>query len=205
MKPTHLSGVTACVAASLLTLSAAAQKPVVETPNRYVGQIIIVSGSYCPDGTLLADGALRKVADDETLFSVIGNLYGGDGINTFALPDLRGRIPVGSGPFNNSTFDEGRTGGAAQALLAKVPPHNHGGRLNAHSAYVSTNTPDNNAFGIFRGPLTIYRDGNDPDVEMKTGSVQVYPVGGGMPVPTLSPILGVTFCISNTGYFPSVN
>jgi microcystin-dependent protein len=91
--------------------------------NPYVGEIRLFGGNFAPAGWAFCDGSLQSIAENETLFSLIGTTYGGDGEQTFALPDLRGRVPVHVGP----GFAQGQAGGSEQVTLssAHLPAHGH--------------------------------------------------------------------------------
>src|SRR5882757_1598642 len=97
----------------------------------YVGEIRMFGGNFAPAGWMFCDGALVAISELETLFNLIGTTYGGDGQSTFALPDLRGRIPIHQG--NGFTLAE--NGGAETITLtvAQIPAH-------SHNALGSTNT-----------------------------------------------------------------
>jgi microcystin-dependent protein len=93
------------------------------TPDTFVGSVGLFAGSFAPGGYLPADGRILSIADYQTLFAVIGTTYGGDGKTNFALPDLRGRTPVGAG----GGLSLGETFGQEQVYLgeANLPPHDH--------------------------------------------------------------------------------
>src|SRR5258706_15441222 len=89
----------------------------------YVGEIRMFAGNFAPVGWMFCDGQLLPISENETLFNLIGTTYGGDGQSTFALPDLRGRIPV----HNGNGFVLAQTGGAETATLTtqQIPAHAH--------------------------------------------------------------------------------
>src|ERR1700741_95836 len=94
----------------------------------FIGQIMVFPGNYAPGGWAICDGALLAVAQYPQLFEVIGTTYGGDGQQTFALPDLRGRAPIGQGQGRGlPAFALGqKTGSEAVTLtIAQMPPHSH--------------------------------------------------------------------------------
>lgn len=102
----------------------------------YVGEIILVGFNFPPAGWAFCDGSLLPVAENDTLFTLIGTAFGGDGVTTFALPDLRGRIPIGTGPAGQSTYNLGDTGGVETITLtsAQMPSHNHANALSGLTA-----------------------------------------------------------------------
>src|SRR5881397_854326 len=113
----------------------------------YVGEIRIFAGNFAPAGWMFCEGQLLPISENETLYQLIGTTYGGDGQDTFALPDLRGRAPIhmGQGPgiFNNYILSE--TGGAEQVILNldQLPTHTH-----AAGASSANGTSDDPAGGV---------------------------------------------------------
>src|SRR6266513_1467255 len=103
----------------------------------YVGESRIFAGNFAPAGWMFCEGQFLPISENETLFNLIGTTYGGDGQSTFALPDLRGRIPLHFG--NGFTLAE--TGGAEEITLtvSQIPAHSH--PLLASSNLASTNSP----------------------------------------------------------------
>src|ERR1700740_3676175 len=87
----------------------------------YVGEIRMFAGNFAPAGWMFCEGQLLPISEFETLFNLIGTTYGGDGISTFALPDLRGRIPI----HLNNGFTLAETGGAEEITLtvSQIPAH----------------------------------------------------------------------------------
>src|SRR3954471_20845544 len=90
----------------------------------FVGEIRIFAGNFAPVGWAHCDGALLSIAENDVLFNLIGTTYGGDGQTTFALPDLRGRVPV----HRAADLAVGQAGGAEEVTLsvAQLPAHGHG-------------------------------------------------------------------------------
>ena len=94
----------------------------------YIGQLLPFAGKFVINGTAAANGALIPINQNSALFSLLGTTYGGNGIQNFALPDLRGRFPVGFGTGPNlSPYTYGQAGGTESSTLsiANLPPHNH--------------------------------------------------------------------------------
>src|SRR5260370_23900887 len=94
----------------------------------YVGEIRMFGGNFAPAGWAFCDGALLAISTTPTLFNLIGTTYGGDGQNTFALPDMRGRLPLHMGQGSGlSTYTLGESGGVEQVTLTgtQIPAHNH--------------------------------------------------------------------------------
>jgi len=93
----------------------------------YVGEIRMFAGNFAPAGWMFCEGQLLPISENETLFQLIGTTYGGDGESTFALPDLRGRIPIHQGNSQAGTFILAETGGAEEITLTvnQIPAHSH--------------------------------------------------------------------------------
>ena len=113
----------------------------------YIGQIILVGFNFAPQGWAFCNGALLAISEQETLFNLIGTTYGGDGQTTFALPDLRGRVPVhvGQGP-GLSSYVIGQAAGVENVTLNvnQLPQHAHVVSPAASSGEQTSNRPDNN-------------------------------------------------------------
>jgi microcystin-dependent protein len=160
----------------------------------YVGEIRMFAGSFAPAGWAMCDGQLMPISENETLFNLIGTTYGGDGQSTFALPDLRGRIPVHQG----TNFILGETGGTESVTLTtqQIPAHSH--PMLASSDIANTPNPGGNLLGR-SGQVLMFFNGT-PTVAM---SPQIMgPAGGSQPHTNFQPYLCVTFIISLYGIFP---
>jgi microcystin-dependent protein len=161
----------------------------------YVGEIRMFAGNFAPAGWMFCEGQLLPISENETLFQLIGTTYGGDGQSTFALPDLRGRIPIHQG----NGFILAETGGAEEITLtvSQIPAHTH--PLLANSQAATETTPNGNALPASPSP-TIY-SARTPPVNMNPAAVA--PVGGSQPHTNFQPYLCVDFIISLFGIFPS--
>jgi microcystin-dependent protein len=161
----------------------------------YVGEIRIFAGNFAPAGWMFCEGQLLPISENETLFNLIGTTYGGDGQSTFALPDLRGRIPVHVG--GGKILAE--TGGVEQVTLTvnQIPIHNH--PLLGSSAVGAQSSPVGNFYAASGTQLYA-----DPPVAapiaMKAGLVGA--TGGSQPHDNFAPYLCVDFIISLFGRFP---
>ena len=164
----------------------------------YVGELRLFAGNFAPAGWMFCDGQLLPIAENETLFNLIGTTYGGDGQNTFALPDLRGRVPVHQG----NGFTLAQTGGTETVTLttAQLPPHSHA--LRASSA-VGTNSAPGNALLAATGAVNSYGSGT-PDQPMTADALSPL-AGGSQPHDNMAPYLTVSYIISLFGVFPSQN
>lgn len=160
----------------------------------YVGEIRIFAGNFAPASWMFCEGQLLPISENETLFQLIGTTYGGDGRSTFALPDLRGRLPVHQGA--GSILAE--TGGAEEVTLTVQHIPSHGHPLLASASSGTTVNPGTNV--LASPPSNLYIQ-DTPSINM--GSQSISGVGGGQPHDNLPPYLCVNFIISLFGIFPS--
>jgi microcystin-dependent protein len=163
----------------------------------YVGEIRMFAGNFAPAGWMFCEGQLLPISENETLFQLIGTTYGGDGESTFALPDLRGRIPIHQG----NGFILAETGGAEEITLTvnQIAAHSH--PLLATSAQGLDGSPGGKVTGedaIVGADLYIE---SPPTVNMAATAISS--VGGSQPHTNFQPYLCVDFIISLFGIFPS--
>ncbi len=161
----------------------------------YVGEIRMFAGNFPPAGWMFCEGQLLPISEYETLFNLIGTTYGGDGQSTFALPDLRGRVPMHQG--NGFTLAE--TGGVETVTLtvSQIPAHSHP-YLGTTSTAIDANASGN----VVAQALTFFPYLNvTPSVAMAPGSVTS--VGGNQPHDNFQPYLCIDFIISLFGIYPS--
>jgi len=161
----------------------------------YVGEIRMFAGNFAPAGWMFCEGQLLPISENETLFQLIGTTYGGDGQSTFALPDLRGRIPL---HFGNG-FILAETGGAEEITLtvSQIPAHSH--PLLATSSLATQQNVTGNVYAqatLFNPYINI-----NPNAAMAPAAVSA--VGGSQPHNNFQPYLCVDFIISLFGIFPS--
>lgn len=162
----------------------------------YVGEIRMFAGNFAPAGWMFCEGQLLPISENETLFQLIGTTYGGDGQSTFALPDLRGRLPIHQG----NGFILAETGGAEEITLTvnQIPAHSHPMLASADP----TTTP--NAQGNLLGtPPTATPFFNAGTTNLSLAPQSVSPVGGSQPHTNFQPYLCINFIISLFGIFPS--
>jgi microcystin-dependent protein len=161
----------------------------------YVGEIRMFAGNFAIAGWMFCEGQLLPISEYETLFQLIGTTYGGDGESTFALPDLRGRVPIHMG----NGFTQAETGGVEEVTLtvSQIPAHSHP-YLGSTSTAIDANAQNN----VVAQALTFFPYLNvPPSVAMAPGSVG--PVGGSQPHTNFQPYLCINFIISLFGIFPS--
>lgn len=161
----------------------------------YVGEIRMFAGNFAPAGWMFCEGQLLPISEHETLFQLIGTTYGGDGQSTFALPDLRGRVPMHMG----GGFTLAETGGAEEITLTvnQVPAHTHPllcSGIVGNDPNATGNLPAESS------AVSLYQSAN-PSVAMAPQAVS--PVGGSQPHTNMQPYLCVDFIISLFGIFPS--
>ncbi|MGM0595215.1 MAG: phage tail protein [Pseudomonadota bacterium] len=191
----------------------------------YLGTICATAANFCPaDNYLPANGQLLSVSSNPALFSIIGATYGGNGRSTFALPDLRGRTPVGMGRGNGLSevrWGERRGIDFINLDIGHMPSHNHvatfnpsgsgGGSLNVSTASATEKTPTSSTYlAEAAGRASIYSTDGTNTVPLKglnisgsSGTVTVDSTGRGDAFPNMPPQLGLTYCIANEGIYPS--
>jgi microcystin-dependent protein len=168
----------------------------------YVGEIRMFGGSFAPAGWAFCNGQLLAISENDVLFNLIGTTYGGDGQETFGLPDLQGRLPVhqgqGSGLTNRTV---GEMGGTETVTLTtqQMPVHNH--PLLASLNNAGGSTVSGNVTGQV-GATQIYREA---PASLPLLASAVGPAGGSQPHDNMQPYLCVSFIISLFGIFPSQN
>ena len=164
----------------------------------FIGEIRMFGGNFAPSGWAMCNGQLLPISENETLFQLIGTTYGGDGESTFALPDLRGRIPMHQG----NGFILAETGGAEEITLTvqQVAGHSHAFLATTNPA--STAVPGNSVTLGVGTTATITPYGKDnPSTTMNPQMLGS--VGGSQPHTNFQPYLCVNFIISLFGIFPS--
>jgi len=167
----------------------------------YIGEIRMFGGSFAPVGWALCQGQSIPISQNDTLFNLIGTTYGGDGQNTFNLPDLSGRVPVhqGQGPGISQQYIIGEQGGVEQVTLTtqQMPSHTHA--FGATSANANAASPQNALYATCISATPFFA--GTPDGSFNAASVQQQ--GGNQPHENLQPFLVVTFIISLFGIYPT--
>ena len=161
----------------------------------YVGEIRMFAGNFAPAGWMFCDGQLLPISENETLFQLIGTTYGGDGQSTFALPDLRGRLPLHQG----NGFILAETGGAEEITLTvnQIPAHSH--PFLASTSVSNQSAPTNNVVAQSSSADLYIED--TPTANMAPNAISS--VGGSQPHTNFQPYLCINFIISLFGIFPS--
>jgi microcystin-dependent protein len=184
----------------------------------YLGEIKMFGGNFAPRGYALCNGQLLSIAQNTALFSILGTTYGGNGVQTFALPNLQSRVPIhwGQSP-GLSAYVIGQFAGTENntLLTGNLPSHQHTlSEANAKAVIGARTEAPNSAVpnGGFLGASNIYVSGQTaPNAGLKGASV-AFGSGGGtdftgssIPVNNIQPYLCVTFIIALEGIFPSRN
>jgi len=167
----------------------------------FLGMIIIVPYNFAPRGWAFCNGQILPIAQNTALFSLLGTTFGGNGQTTFALPDLRGRVPNSSGQGPGlSSYDLGQVGGTESETLTinQMPAHNH--QLGCFGDDANAAVPTNNV--LANAPNNMYAT-VAPNALMNPQSITN--TGGSQPFSTLQPYLTLNFCIALEGIFPSRN
>lgn len=168
----------------------------------YVGEIRLFAGNFGPAGWMLCQGQLVSIAEYETLFTLIGTTYGGDGQETFALPNLQSRIPIhfGQGPGISQNYQLGEIGGVETVTLTaqQMPVHTH--TMNASIDLAQDTSPHDKVVGqIGGGALPYIQDSADSNLAGQA----VLQRGGNQPHDNMQPYLCINYIISMFGIFPS--
>lgn len=167
-----------------------------------LGSIIMFAGNFAPRGWAMCEGQLLSISQNTALFSILGTTYGGNGVSTFALPDLRGRAPIqqGQGP-GLSPFALGQSGGAESTTLSpsNMPIHNH--LLNCNTGGGNQASPSGGFPAVeSTGTSMDYNSVNDGHT---MSPAMVGNAGGNQPFSIRQPYLAVNFIIALQGIFPS--
>lgn len=175
--------------------------------DNYIGQVMSFGGNFAPVGWKFCDGSLLQISQYQALFTLIGTAYGGDGVNTFALPDLRGRLPVGQGQGPGlSNYPLGSAAGVeAVALTQAQAVHAH--PLNAVNTPGTTPNPGNGVtIAAVTGGATAYTSPSASDIKKEPlNTAVVSNTGSGVAHSNMMPTLGVSYVIAYQGIFPSQN
>ncbi len=174
--------------------------------------IFAFGGNFSPQGYLLCSGQLLAISQNTAVFSLLGTTYGGNGTTNFALPDLRGRVPIGWGQGPGlSNYSLGQAAGAetSSILISNLPSHTH--TLNANTAVGTTGVPGTTTY-LSKGPST----GSGPNATVENIYTTTVPnttlapnaigsTGSNIPLPILQPYLAITYIIAINGIFPTRN
>jgi microcystin-dependent protein len=181
--------------------------------DEYIGIIKIFGGNFAPRGWFACNGQLLPISQYTALFSLLGTVYGGDGVTTFALPNLQSRTPIGMGQGPGlSYYAQGQISGSETNTLLQpnIPPHNHPAVLSVSSgdasqgaatAGVSIATPGTLTGRTFTPTMGF--NTTTPNIALNQMSVVTAPIGQGMPVNNMQPFMAMNYIICWEGIYPS--
>jgi microcystin-dependent protein len=161
----------------------------------YVGEIRIFAGNFAPAGWMFCEGQLLPISENETLFQLIGTTFGGDGEETFGLPDLRGRLPMHQG--NGHILAEAAGVEEVTLTVNQIPSHTH--PVVVSTAAANQTSPTNNLVAQSATVDVFIED--SPLVNFAPNACM--PDGGSQPHTNLQPYLCMNYIISLFGIFPS--
>jgi len=172
----------------------------------FIGEIRMMGFNFAPRGWALCDGQILSIAQNSALFSLLGTQYGGNGIQTFALPDLRGRFPMhqGTGPGLPTHFMGERAGVTDVNILnINLPQHSHPITPMATNGLATQTSPAGAVLAAGLGSKEARYANDTGDIQMATFNSGL--AGGNQPITVLNPYLTISFCIALEGIFPSRN
>ncbi|MGE0357584.1 MAG: phage tail protein [Burkholderiales bacterium] len=167
----------------------------------FIGEIRLFAGNFAPNGWAFCNGQVLPISENDALFSLLGTTYGGDGVTTFNLPDLRGRVPLhmGTGP-GLSSRQIGQMAGAENVTLVstQMPAHNH---LAGAATGVGHLSEPAGAVPAAHRDFAAY----DPAIGVTMHASAVQPAGGSQSHPNMPPFICLSFIIALFGIYPSRN
>lgn len=172
----------------------------------FIGEVRVFGGNFAPVNWHLCDGSLLAISEYNALFALIGTVYGGDGMNTFGIPDLRGRLPVGQGQgpgLTNRIIGQSFGNESVSLVTNQLPAHNHAFNTTADAATASS--PANGVFAAQTDGDKIYVAANGANQPAVLAANSVVQTGGSLPHDNIMPSLGISYIICLNGIFPSRN
>jgi microcystin-dependent protein len=186
--------------------------------DEFIGTVKLFGFNFAPRGWMTCQGQLLSIAQQTALFSLLGTTYGGDGVTTFGLPDLRGRVAVGQGQLiGGSVYVMGEVSGSESVTLTttQMPAHLHAATaataaiLSAESTQANAQNPAGKCLAsgtnIYATEDPAQNREMSPTCITATTTVTISPSGGSQPVGVLQPLLVANYCICIEGIFPSRN
>ncbi|MBB6371896.1 phage tail protein [Chryseobacterium shigense] len=178
--------------------------------DEYIGIVKLFAGNFAPRGWMFCDGSLLRISNNSALFSILGTTYGGNGIDTFALPNLKGRMALGAGNVNaNEYYPLGVVAGTTQntILAQNIPSIGAGFQLKVANANATVSTPSASTSVAITG-TQVGRDFNavpsfvqaDPDTAVNAKSISY--IGQNLPMNNMPPYLGLNYIICVEGIYP---
>jgi microcystin-dependent protein len=173
----------------------------------YLGEIRMFGGNFAPRGWVMCDGQLLSIAENDTLYVLLGTTYGGDGQNTFGVPDLRGRVPTHQGSRSGQSYVIGQLAGSESVTLnpSQLPSHTH--PTFAVSVAGAVAVPTAATMISDQGPagqnINAYTPYNPANTQVALSAASTTIAGGNQPHENMQPYLGVNFILAIAGIFPS--
>lgn len=183
----------------------------------YIGVVVPFAGNFAPQNWLLCQGQLLSIAQNEALYTILGTTYGGDGVNTFALPNLTGRVAIHSGQgAQMQYYVPGQTGGSENVTITagNLPTHGHSlsdpiaGNPPCSDSAGTTSAPANNYPAMVNGAAAQYSTSASDTISMGGAPIStptpLAPTASGqqLPISTMSPFLAMNYIICVAGIFP---
>lgn len=173
----------------------------------FLGQITTFGFNFAPKYFALCNGQQLAIAQNQALFSLLGTMYGGNGVTTFALPDLRSRTPVGAGNsvdpgWNPPAYNQGEIGGVENVTLLTTQMPNHSHTCNGNTAAADNRNPTG-AFFATTSKEMYSPAASGPQVALSPATIGM--AGGNQPHANVQPYLAINFCIALSGIYPSRN
>jgi microcystin-dependent protein len=165
----------------------------------FIGSLMLVPYNFAPYGWAFCDGRLLNIAQNTALFALIGNQFGGDGKTTFALPDLRGRVPIGQGQGPGlRNYVQAQKGGSEAVTLNPAQMAGHGHGLNGTTASATLSSPAGALLG--RAGANVYASGATATTQLAADTLAS--TGGGQAHDNRTPFLALNWIIALQGIFP---
>lgn len=174
----------------------------------YVGEIRLFAGRYVPVGWVACDGQTLSINTYQALYSLIGTTYGGDGQSTFGVPDLRGRLALGTGQYTAAAPDTsvaytlGQSGGAESVTLLEATMPNHTHALAASTAAGTLTSPAGNLFADTPDNLPAYVPYVSTQTTRTLADDELLPTGGSQPHENRMPAMALRFIMATDGIYP---
>ena len=174
--------------------------------DAFLGEIRLFSGGFAPEGWRICNGDLLPISENPMLFALLGGKYGGDGVSSFGLPDLRGRVPIGAGSGLGLTPRPLSSSGGASAVAltpAQLPSHSHALSVSSGAAVTPTPGPAV-TFGAVSEPMLFYVDTSKGSSSGVTNFAEaaISTTGGGLPHDNVMPSMGMNYIICVQGDYP---